>query len=75
MGTSRHDHAFNARGGAIRTFTLADGKPDAQEIKYEMVLRASNEALLKDIYFDFPMYNDDKTITKSISLHWFCEPD
>src|ERR1700679_1345399 len=68
MGTSRHDHAFNARGGAVGTFTLADGEADAQEIKYEMVLRASDEELLKDVYFDFPMYNDDKTVTKSILL-------
>lgn len=65
MSTQHQEHAFNARGGAVGTFTLADGEADAQEIKYEMVLRASDEALLKDVYFDYPQYNDDNIITKS----------
>ncbi|KAF8813940.1 hypothetical protein BYT27DRAFT_7220271 [Phlegmacium glaucopus] len=65
MGTHHQDHGFDARGGAVGTFTLADGEADAQEIKYEMVLRASDEALLKDVYFDYPEYNDDKIVTKS----------
>ena len=63
---SQHlDHAFNTRGGAVGTVTLADGEADAQEIMYEMVLRANDEALLKDVYFEYPEYNDDNTVTRS----------
>ena len=65
MGTHQ-DHVFSSRGGAVGTLTLADGEADAQEIKYEMVLRASDETLLKDVYFKYPEYDDDKTITKSV---------
>lgn len=64
VGTRHQDHAFDARGGAVGTFTLADGEADAQEIKYEMVLRTSDEALLKDVYFDYPD-KDGKTVSKS----------
>ena len=65
MNPLHQDHAFYARGGAVGTFTLADGEADAQEIKYEMVMRASDEALLKDIYFEYPDYNDDHTVARS----------
>jgi hypothetical protein len=65
INTNHRDHAFYTRGGAVGTFTLADGEEDAQEIKYEMVLRASDEALLKDVYFEYPEYNDDNTVARS----------
>jgi len=65
MGAHHQDHSFYARGGAVGTFTLADGEVDAQEIKYEMLMRASHETLLKDIYFEYPGYDDDETVTKS----------
>ena len=65
INAHHRDHAFYARGGAVGTFTLADGEANAQEIKYEMVLRASDETLFKDIYFDYPEYNDDKTVARS----------
>jgi hypothetical protein len=65
LNTHQPDHAFYARGGAVGTFTLADGETDAQEVKYEMILRASDEELLKDVYFDYPEYNDDHTVTRS----------
>jgi hypothetical protein len=65
MGTANKDHFFDARGGAVGTFTLVDGEADAQEIKYEMTLRTSDEALLQDIYFQYPEHNDDNTIGMS----------
>jgi len=65
LGTHRQDHVFNIRGAAIGTLTLADGEADAQEIKYEMLMRSSDQALLKDIYFEYPEYDDDQIISKS----------
>jgi hypothetical protein len=65
MAAVNTHHTFLARGGAVGTFTLADGEADADEIKYEMVLRASDEALLKDVHFEYPEYNDDNTISRS----------
>ena len=65
VNTQHQDHAFSTSGGAVGTLTLADGKADAQEIKYEIVLRASDESLLKSVYFEYPDYNEDKTISRS----------
>ena len=65
MGTANSDHFFDARGGASGTFTLADGEANAQEIKYEMILRASDEASLKDVYFQYPEHNEDNTVPTS----------
>jgi hypothetical protein len=62
---THQDHAFYTRGGAVGTLTLADGEADAQEIKYEMVLRANDEALFKDVYFEYPEYNDDQIVARS----------
>ena len=59
------DHVFLTSGGAVGTLTLADGEADAQEIKYEMVMRASDKALLDSVYFEYPEYNDEKIITRS----------
>ena len=59
------DHVFLTSGGAVGTLTLADGEPDAHEIKYEMILRASDEALLDTVYFEYPEYNEEKVITRS----------
>jgi len=65
VNTEQQDHGFLASGGAVGTLTLADGEPDAQEVKYEMVLRASDEALLDNVYFEYPEYNDERIITRS----------
>ena len=66
VNTQHQDHSFLTSGGAVGTLTLADGEADAQEIKYEMVLRASDESLLKSVHFEYPEYNEDKTtITRS----------
>ena len=66
VNTQHQDHVFLTSGGTVGTLTLADGEADAQEIKYEMVLRASDEELLKSIYFKYPEYDEDlKTITRS----------
>jgi len=62
---THQDHVFLARGGAVGTLTLADGEADAHEIKYEMVLRGSDEDLLKSVDFEYPEYNDDKTVSRS----------
>ena len=65
VNTQHQDHSFLSSGGAVGTLTLADGEADAQEIKYEMVLRASDETLLSSVYFEYPEYNEDKIITRS----------
>lgn len=65
VSTHHQDHVFYTRGGAVGTLTLADGDADADEIKYEIVLRASDEALLKFVFFDYPEYDEDKIISKS----------
>ena len=65
VNTQNQDHTFLATGGAVGTLTLADGEPDALEIKYEMVLRTSDEALLDYVYFEYPEYNEEKIITRS----------
>ena len=65
VNTQHQDHVFLSSGGAVGTLTLADGEADAQEIKYEMVLRTSDEALLNSVFFEYPEYNEDKTITRS----------
>src|SRR5882762_8447665 len=65
VNTQHQDHVLLTSGGAVGTLTLADGEPDAHEIKYEMVLRASDEALLDSVFFEYPEYNDEKTITRS----------
>lgn len=65
VNTQHQDHVFLTSGGAVGTLTLADGEPDAHEIKYEMVVRASDDALLEFVYFEYPEYNEDKTITRS----------
>ena len=65
VSTLHQDHSFVAYGGAVGTLTLADAEPDADEVKYEMVLRASDETLSKYVYFQYPEYDEDKTITRS----------
>jgi hypothetical protein len=65
VNTQHGDHTFLTSGGAVGTLTLADGEADAQEIKYEMVLRASDEDLLKFVSFEYPENDEDKTITRS----------
>jgi len=65
VNDQHQNHGFLSSGGAVGTLTLADGEADAHEIKYEMVLRASDEALLDSVYFEYPEYNEDKTVTRS----------
>ena len=65
VSTRHQEHVFYTRGGAVGTLTLADGEADADQIKYEMVLRASDETLLESVYFEYPEYDEEKTITRS----------
>lgn len=65
VNTQRQDHIFLATGGAVGTLTLADGETDAHEVKYEMVLRSDDKALLEDVYFEYPEFDDEKVITRS----------
>ncbi|KAF8160656.1 hypothetical protein B0H34DRAFT_795544 [Crassisporium funariophilum] len=65
IGTSHNDHSFDSRGGAVGTFTLADGDANAKEVKYQLTLRTNDESLLKDVYFDFPELSEDNVVSKS----------
>lgn len=42
MGAHKLDHAFDIRGDALGTVTIAEGSAGAREIKYTMTLRTDD---------------------------------
>ena len=65
VNTQHQEHILLVTGGAVGTLTLADGETDAHEVKYEMILRTSDKALLEHVYFEYPEFDDEGTITRS----------
>lgn len=57
--------AFDIRGGSIGTILIADGAPDATEIKYTMTLRSTSEALVQKVHFAYPETDASGTVTRS----------
>ncbi|KAJ6593793.1 hypothetical protein B0H19DRAFT_1215700 [Mycena capillaripes] len=64
IGTDDAGHGFDIRGGAVGTITVLEGAPTDTKVRYEVVLRSDDKALLDDIIFDHPPDQDD-TVTKS----------
>lgn len=48
------DHAFEIRGSAVGTFTVAQGAPGSDDVMYEMTLRTDDPALLQDVHIQYP---------------------
>ncbi|TFK44266.1 hypothetical protein BDQ12DRAFT_701788 [Crucibulum laeve] len=62
VGSLHDDHAFDIRGDAVGTFTLAQAPDGAKEIKYDMTISSNDAALLKNIHFREPHGTDSRFI-------------
>ena len=65
LGTQGLDHLLAIRGHAVSVITLADGKRDATEVKYQLLLRTNDKRLLTSAMIDKPEVHEDGTVTKS----------
>lgn len=58
MGTLEADHAFEIKGGAMGTFTVAEGSPDSTEVEYKIALRSDEKALFDKTTLQYPEVAD-----------------
>ncbi|KAL0956029.1 hypothetical protein HGRIS_002202 [Hohenbuehelia grisea] len=65
IGANDAGHAFDTRGGAVGTITLAQGRADAKDVVYEMTIRTDDRSLLDNIQFSYPPVEADGSVLNS----------
>ncbi|OCH89004.1 hypothetical protein OBBRIDRAFT_757143 [Obba rivulosa] len=58
LGSATLDHSADFRGKAVGTIIVAQGAPDATELKYEMTLRTDDQSLFSNVVVDYPSVED-----------------
>lgn len=68
IGAGNSDHTVDIRGGAVGTFTMAEGDPDSSGVQFELTIRTDDESLLDQVSVDYPISEESAVINSRLSI-------
>ncbi|KAF9010660.1 hypothetical protein BDQ17DRAFT_1234159 [Cyathus striatus] len=69
IGSSKQEHLFDVTGSGVGTFVLAQGEPDATDIKYKFSLRTNDQSLLESVSIQLPDIENNRVVRSQLVIH------